>query len=154
MKECPRCHRQFEKGNYCTYCGGLLEEKNNFDIFGDPLNNSTDNHDSVYQDQVIYDQNNEAIVPEKEDNFIESKSSIAKSLPSFVALLSIGVMFLPFYGTGVALFGLILNARKFTNERKNLAYMIICIITLLLSIIFLVLLIVSGVLMEVYQSLA
>ena len=153
MKECPRCRRQFEKGNYCTYCGSLLEEKNDFDIFGDPLYDKPHNSEgSMYQDRVIYGEFNEAVIEEKKDNFIESRLSFFKSMPVFIALLSIGTMFLPFYGFGISLLGIILNAKKYSQEKKNLPYLIISIVTIVLNVVFLILLLVSGVLIELYQS--
>lgn len=26
MKYCPKCNKEFEKGNFCKYCGGQLSE--------------------------------------------------------------------------------------------------------------------------------
>ena len=151
MKRCPNCNKEFINGNYCTTCGiPLVEDKVEFDIFGDPI------YESHKEPEIqVLDANNNVIVADT-DNLIERNEGKDnfKTFSKFISLVSIGTLFMPFYGSVISIVALIFNlvVIKNTNNKKHITYFAIALVTLILSIVFLGLLIKTGVLQEVTES--
>lgn len=143
MKRCPNCNKEYMNGNYCTTCGiPLVEATVKYDIFGDPVvyNNET-------KTEVLDSYNN--VILEDTDNLVIRKNNY-KAMSKFITLISIGSLFIPLIGSAISIGALVLNIITIGNDnnKKHIPYFVISLVTLILSIVFIVLLIKSGVLTD------
>ena len=135
MKYCSNCKKAYQdNASYCGICGSPLE-RIEFDIFGEPMHVSANPNPSA----TYY--NRKPIDP-------ESRASRTIMVSEAMALISIGAMFVPLYGSIVCLVAMITNGRTVKTYKKNVGYLILSIITLIISLYFLYLLVASGTLIE------
>ena len=147
MKRCPNCNKEYVNGNYCTTCGiPLVEAEVKYDIFGDPII-----YDNETNTQVL-DQYNNVIVQDT-DNIVERKGNM-KAISKFLTLISVGSLFIPLIGSAISIVALVLNISVINNnnDKKHIPYFAIALVTLILSIVFFVLLIKSGVLTDLMSE--
>lgn len=146
MKRCPNCNKEYYNGNFCTVCGvRLVENEVKFDIFGDPIS-----EEKKENKVTILDENGNNIIVESDSLIAEENKGNIKPISKFMTLISIGALFIPLFGTIIPLVALILNILtiKTTNDKRHIPYFVISLIALILSIIFIALLIKSGVLAD------
>ena len=140
MKKCPKCSKEYQYGNYCAICGSRLVEEVSVDIFGDPLYESEPKEER-------HTTTNEITITNP-DNIRETPNIVGIS--KFLSLISLGTFFVPMFGIVISIAALalsIVSVQK-SDSKKQIAYFIISLTTLILSIIFFVLLLKSGVLSD------
>lgn len=127
MKFCKYCGKTFVSGNYCPLCGAPLEEVQ-YDIFGQPINYH------VHKEKVQTDTAQENNV--NTNPLRMSKEKLAEMLTFF----GLGFVFLPIYGAIEIILSLVLNIDIYRKNKTHLAYLIVSLILLVLSIVWVFLL--------------
>ena len=149
MKYCNKCNKYYtDSAIYCPDCGSKLEEQINYDIFGDILESkSADRYN--HQDNVIYDDSKNVI----SDNSENEQFSTKGKAPEILAFLSIFAFFIPIWGTGICVLSTISNASNYSKTKKNVGYLIMSIVGIVLSIVFFMLIIKYGILEEMMTEI-
>ena len=139
MKFCKKCNRVFnDTAVYCPECGEKLTEPAEYDIFGEPLKEESTPKD----DGVVLDRFGNPI-NKKEDTI----STIKDKSGEILALLSVGFFLIPIWGLGECIASIILNSGE--HNRAKRGYLILSIITTILSVVWLVVVLKSGILNEI-----
>ena len=155
MKHCNNCGRDYETGKYCKYCGALLIDKIEFDIFGDPIERK---EKPVEQDRVIYDENGWVIAEDSQnlgsDNLINKKGILKPNkLWEILSLISIGTAFIPLIGIGFSILVSIFNALEYRKNKSQKPFMIIAFVMLAVAVLFTLILFLTGVMKELIVSI-
>ena len=155
MKHCNNCGRDYETGKYCKYCGTLLIDKPEFDIFGDPIERK---EKPVEQDRVIYDENGWVIAEDSQnlgsDNLINEKGILKPNkLWEILSLISIGTAFIPLLGIGFSILVSIFNLLEYRKNKSQKPFMIIAFVMLAVAVLFTLILFLTGVMKDLITSL-
>ena len=147
MKKCPNCLKEFkDSDNFCIYCGTKLVTKEydeapheEFDIFGERIEPKQTLKDTQVNYEPNYDLNNV--------DFISNKGSVNKAnVWRLIALISIGTLFIPIIGTVISSLALSFNIAVYNQLKDKKRFIVVSAITLALSIVFLIVLAIVGLL--------
>ena len=147
MKKCPNCLKEFkDSDNYCIYCGTKLVTKEydeapheEFDIFGERIEPKTSSQENPVNYEPNYDLN--------KADFVSNQSTVNRAnIWRLIALVSIGTLFIPVIGTVISSLSLAFNIVVYSKLKDKKGYIIVSIVTLLLSVAFLIVLGIVGLL--------
>ena len=145
MKHCNKCNRVYsDSALYCPECGSKLETPIERDIFGDPLYS---HEEKSTQESTVFDEFGNPVQEKTEQPL---KVSLKNRIAEILALISIGAFLVPLYGIAECVFAFIYNYREYRDKNKNIGYLILSVITTILAIIFTILIVRSGILLEEY----
>ena len=134
MKYCPKCNKVYQdEARFCGTCGEPLVPQMEYDIFGEPLERK---EKPVYNRP--FESNNQGNAYFISKDKIEDRQCRNAEM---LALISVGLAFLSFYGIIFCIISFINNLRIYKLYKRNLGYLILSIITTIISIAFMVLLI-------------
>ncbi len=144
MKYCKNCNKVFkEEAIFCPECGAQLDKAVEYDIFGEPMEERV--RVNAYNNQYRSSQTST-------ENIMVSRKNTQTKTSEIFALISIGTWLIPFYGSIISVFALVQNVNRYKEDKTRLPYLIISSITLALSIIWIVVVLKTGVLQDMANN--
>lgn len=124
MKHCNNCNQDYDYGNYCPKCGGVLNEIIEYDIFGEPLNENKK-------------------VLSKKNASIGGASFIQIDYKEMLSFVSVGTAFVPIIGISFCILAFVFNLITFFKTKKITFQLILTLITLCFSIFWSILMVIN-----------